>query len=317
MRAIFQKGDVAQMERIEALKRIFRLNRFLPVSLGAVLVALLVRILQLNLTVDFSTGFYTQNTLLVPLLGIILILYFVYAAVVLTFSPVRLEHPYKLRNTVPAAVIFAFSGILLAVEGLILLFGRDGTLERFTAFLEAVSGVTVLYHAGLVWKREQRRLQNHIFFLVPAVWSVFDLVRVFVRHTTVANISAYIFEILFSAFLTLFLLYYARFTAGLLRPGQKRLLAATSVLTAMLGAVTSIPPLFCRLTEYDGIGRLVPLPDFSVLAFAVISGLMLFLSVRETLAPASSVGGSAHDCEYGCETVGVEGLFPVKHLWKR
>lgn len=48
------------MEQKEKLKQIFRLSRFLPVSLGAVSAALLVRILQLNLAVDFATGFFRR-----------------------------------------------------------------------------------------------------------------------------------------------------------------------------------------------------------------------------------------------------------------
>ena len=298
------------MEQKEKLKQIFRLSRFLPVSLGVVSAALLVRILQLNLAVDFATGFFQEDTFLVPLLAVILLLYLAYAVIVLLLHPLRLEQPYKMKNPLPAAVIFGAAGILLLLEGIIALFGTDGMLERITTLLEAASGAVLLYHAVLLWKKEQKRLQNHVFFLVPALWSVLELVCIFVHHTTVANISSYIFEILFSAALVLFLVYYARFTAGLLRRDQKRRLMISGVFAVALGAVTSVPPLFCRLVEYSGIGSQIILPGFSSLAFTLISGLLLFLFVRETLASGqNSSTGSAFECEYGCESVGVEGLY--------
>ena len=105
------------MEQKEKLKQIFRLSRFLPVSLGAVSAALLVRILQLNLAVDFATGFFQEDTFLVPLLAVILLLYLAYAVIVLLLHPLRLEQPYKMKNPLPAAVIFGAAGILLLLEG--------------------------------------------------------------------------------------------------------------------------------------------------------------------------------------------------------
>lgn len=98
------------MEQKEKLKQIFRLSRFLPVSLGAVSAALLVRILQLNLAVDFATGFFQEDTFLVPLLTVILLLYLAYAVIVLLLHPLRLEQPYKMKNPLPAAVILARPG---------------------------------------------------------------------------------------------------------------------------------------------------------------------------------------------------------------
>ncbi len=308
----------------EIPKRVFGLKHLLPISIAAVIAAVMVRIIQLNVAVDLSTGFFSREAAVIPLLTLLILLYFVYAIIVLALHPMRLEHPYGIRNTLASGVITGAAALILIAESAIAIMEQSDTfhtLNWFSVFSKIIAGGVLLYHAYLFFRKAEVRLKNHAWLIFPVIWSLLELVEIFVQHTTVISISERVFDVLFMASLALFLLYYARFTAGVLREKQKLRLMLTAICTVMLGAVSTVPPLFCKLLEFRGIGQEVAFPSLSTLAMTVFAGWMSFLFVRETLIFSGwrrkKTVPAAVDCEYRYETVGIDNLYPKKRIWGR
>jgi len=315
------------LEWKDKLKQIFRLKNLLPISLIAVVAAVFLRIIQLNVAIDFTTGFFNKQTVIVPLLTVLILVYLAYSVAVLIYHPIRMDQPYRPEWSIPSVVIAGVTGIVLVVEGVTTVFGSAphsddfNTLSWIAVFLKMIAGFAMLYQAYLFYRREERKLQNHVFMICAVAWSLLDLVNTFIHHTTVASISAYVFDILFAASLTLFLLYYARFTAGLIQGRQRVFLMIFAACTLILGSVSTIPQLFCRLVQYQGVGQYISLPSFSTLALTVFAGWISFVFIKETLLltgwSKSKAVTNTVDCEYQYETVRVENLFPKKKLWEK
>ncbi len=303
----------------EKVKTIFRLRFLLPVSLGAVLAAVILRIVQLNVAVDFATGFFIEHSVWVPLLAALLVLFALYAigqTACNLFPPVN---PYEGHRLKPIGIAAMLLGVVMIASGFVEILTSAGTgsatglLQYLVILLEIAAGGVFLYQGFLLLQQAAEKLQSHVLMLVPAVWSVVSLMVNFIAHTTIAGISEYLFDILFDAAAVLFLFYFARFTAGLWRKRQEQLMLLFGLLTVMLGAVSTVPPLFCKLFEWNRIGRRIAFPDFSALFLTVFVGWCLFLFVQSWLRAESPTPNKQMpadlDCEYRYETVGIEGLF--------
>lgn len=303
----------------EKLKTLFRLRFLLPVSLGAVIAAVIVRIVQLHVAIDFTTGFFSEKTVWVPLLTVLLILFSLYAAGLAICNRLQAVNPYEGHRLRPIGVAAMALGVVMIVSGFAEILksaGEGSGVQLFTyvaILLGIAAGGAFLYQGFLLFQQEIYKLQGHVLMLVPAVWSVARLMVNFIAHTTIASVSEYLFDILFDAAVVLFLFYFARFTAGLRRERQEQFLLFFGLLTVMLGAVSTVPPLFCKLFEARGIGQYFSLPDFAALFLTVFAGWMMFLFVRswikaECIPPEKPLSVDL-DCEYRYETVGIDGLF--------
>lgn len=295
-------------------RRGFQLKYLLPVLAGLLAAAVAVRIIQLNVAVDFTTGFYSKKTLWIPLLTVLLLIYTAFSTVHALYHKIRPVAPFRMKNPLPAAVITGAAGAMLMLEGFIGILAlalrvlASDPMNLITMILEIASGAAFVYHASLLYRRLYERLQNHILLAVPVVWALFSLISSFVRHTTIARVSEYVFDILFSAVLVLFLLYYARYTAGLLEENRKYRLVISGFWLVIFGTVSALPVLFCKLFEPNKIGQHIAAPALSTVALTVFAGMLMFLIVAEAGRQSDkeeTAFSASTDCEYQYQTVRV------------
>ncbi len=301
------------------LKMLFRLRFLLPVSLGVLIAAVATRIIQLFVAVDFTTGFFKENSFWVPLLTVLLVLFSLYGMGQALCNRFSAADPYQQYRLKPLGAATMLLGVVMLLSGFAAILQSAGDrsdarlLVYITILLEIAAGGAFLYHGFLLLQQEIRRLKRHVLMLVPAIWSAFRLITNFIAHTTIASISEYLFDILFDAAVVLFLFYFARFTAGLRRKHQERFLLLFGLLTVMLGAVSTMPPLFFKIFAATELGQQLSWPDFSALLLTVFVGWMLVFFIKSWIDSEETIEERLRsvrlDCEYQYETVGIEGLF--------
>lgn len=300
------------------LKRILRLKNLLPVSLVAVLSAVFLRIVQLAVAIDPSTGFFSKHKALIPLLVILILGYLGYVVAVLAVHPLTLTRPYRPKRMFLSAVIVGIAGIILTIEGLVAIFGGSvgssgGNPFRWLAvLLQLAFGMVLFYQGVLFYQNRKRTVPQHLLMVVFPIWALFHLVDFFVRNIAVVNLSSYVLDLFFSVWLVIFALYYARFTAGEIAGWRKTLLTASAFSTAILGAVSVIPPMLFKLLGQHEAGQYGSSARLSALVLTVFAAWMAFLFVEETLLVAAwrrkkSVSFST-DCGYQHETVKASNL---------
>ena len=63
----------------ERIQQLLQKKYLFPVSAVLLLMVVIVRIIQLNVAIDYTTGFFSKNSWSMPLLAVVMILFFVYA----------------------------------------------------------------------------------------------------------------------------------------------------------------------------------------------------------------------------------------------
>lgn len=296
---------------IEKFKPYFRLKYFLPVLCVTSFMAVLLRILQYFTVIDLQTGFFDQNSFLVVLLDLLLVLFTLYLTFQSGFEPPKTRRMYAGRQQKPQSVFSALLGVLLIGAGARVLYG-DAAVQAglrpillLEGLLSAAAGVAFLYHAFLLWQKKTKKLEDHIWLTIPAVWSLFRLMSEFLRQTTIAGVSQNVLDILFYADAVIFLFYLARFTAGLLSEKGEKVLFWSGALLVVIGVVFTLPPLFYRL--FGGVGNVhAGWPDFVAMALTLFAGGVVVMLVQNSAKRADD--SYDLDCDYGYETVFVKKL---------
>ena len=299
----------------ERIQQLLQKKYLFPVSAVLLLMVVIVRIIQLNVAIDYTTGFFSKNSWSMPLLAVVMILFFVYAVWQTVHRKFQISYPYHEMNLKPAAIVcFALGGVMM-LSGFAQILGwsantGDAKILELLAMLFCIAaGGAFLYHGYLMFAGAEDKLQNHCLLAVAVLWSVLNLMSNFIRHTTIASISEYLFDFLFCAASVLFLLYYAKFTAGIDgKKGDYPLLTGFSAV--LLGAVSSIPPLFCGAFWKLGISQYVN-PVSIILT--VFIGYMMFLFITDAMQENKGSAGvspwrDALECEYQYESVRVGNL---------
>ena len=300
----------------ERIQRWLQVKYLLPVSAVSLLMVIIVRMIQLNVAIDYTTGFLSKSSWSMTLLAVIMLLFFAYAVWQTVHCKLHILYPYREIHLKPAAIICFVLGGVMMLSGFVQILGWSANtadakiLELLTMLFCIAAGGTFLYHGYLMFSGAADKLQNHSLLAVVVLWSILNLMSNFIRHTTIASISEYLFDFLFCAASVLFLLYYAKFTAGI--DGKKRdcFLLITGFAAVLLGAVSSIPPLFCGAFWKLGIRQYV---NPVSIALTVFIGYMMFLFITDAMratkdGTTASSWRNALACEYQYESVRVGNL---------
>ncbi len=277
------------MEGNEKLRKFLRLKSLLPISLAVILTVVLLRTVQFYLAIDPVTGFFNPNNIIVPMLISVIACYLIYVIVLVIGYSARMDRPYRLQYRTRTAIFSAVAGLALAIEGLIQLFGGEAqsgqmsTIGMFCMMMRLVSGGVLCYQAYLFYDKAGEQQKQHSYFAFVAIWALLDLAECFLQTTAVAGISASAYDLLFSVSLLMFMVYYAEYTAGIIRKRQKNYIMVLSVSTTILGAVSILPPFIYKLIGNQVARDTLNWPSFGRLALTVFAGWIAYLFMQETL----------------------------------
>lgn len=98
----------------ERIQQLLQKKYLFPVSAVLLLMVVIVRIIQLNVAIDYTTGFFSKNSWSMPLLAVVMILFFVYAVWQTVHRKFQISYPYHEMNLKPAAIVcFALGGVMM------------------------------------------------------------------------------------------------------------------------------------------------------------------------------------------------------------
>lgn len=298
----------------EKLQQCLQTKYLFPVAAASLLIVMVVRTVQLNVAIDYTTGFFSKSSWSMPLLAVIMILFLAYAVWQTLHHKFQIDFPYHEVNLKPAAILSFILGGIMMLSGFAQILGWSAhtgdakTLELLAMLFCIAAGGAFLYHGYLLFTGAEDKLQNHCLLAVPVLWAILNLMSNFIQHTTIASISEYLFDFLFCAASVLFLLYYAKFTAGIKGKNQDYYLLITGFITVILGAVSGIPPLFCGAFWKLGISQYV---NPVSIALTVFIGYMMFIFLTNAVRKGSGEASLRQDtlgCEYQYESVRVGNL---------
>ena len=297
----------------EKLRLLLQKKYLLPISAATLSAIILIRIIQLNVAIDYTTGFFSKSSWSMSLLAIIMLLLSAYAVWQVISGKLQIVSPYRGTHLKPAAVICLVLGGIMMVSGFAQILGWSAStddskaLELLAMLFCIAAGGAFLYHGYLMYTEAVDKLENHCLLAIAVLWSILNLMSNFIRHTTIASVSEYLFDFLFCAVAVLFLLYYAKLTAGIEGKHGSYPLLITGFVAVILGAVSTIPPLFCGAFWKLGIGNYLNPVSLSLTVFI---GYMMFLFLTDALQNGhdSALCRNVLGCEYQYETVRVGNL---------
>jgi uncharacterized membrane protein YtjA (UPF0391 family) len=126
--------------------------------------------------------------------------------------------------------------------------------------------------------------------LLPVLWSVVSLVSTFMSLTQIANISAYLYEVLQMVFAILFLYYHARYTGNISNSRELNGMFAFGLPCAFYGIASTLPQFISYAINHTK-GRLPTANDtvFLALSVYIIVLLVNLLAQKATTAKSNDV----------------------------
>lgn len=266
--------------------------------------ALPIRCYQLFNIIDSATGFYTQKSLTVIALNIILTAVIVLSIVLAYLGKKTVSRPLG-RNIPLAAATFLFAFSLI-FDGVNKLFeGLMNGLHFSQAFVLAQGGFALLSSlffiiVGISFAvGTDTFVRRGILAITPVFWAVFRILQRFTIAIDFKNVSEILFELAMLCFTMLFFVAFARVYAGTSGEAMSWRIFAFGVPTALLAFVCSVPR---YLVKFVGLPeKLVKdsppvFADFCLAVF-IVAVLIAFVSNRRDaeLLPEES-GNNEEEC---------------------
>ena len=141
----------------EKIQQCLQTKYLLPVSAASLLVVMVVRIIQLNVAIDYTTGFFSKNSWSMPLLAALMILFFAYAVWQILHHKFQIAFPYHEVNLKPAAILSFILGGIMMLSGFAQILGWSAhtgdakTLELLAMLFCIAAGGAFLYHGYLLF----------------------------------------------------------------------------------------------------------------------------------------------------------------------
>jgi len=217
---------------------------FICVIISAVVAVL--RTYQILFVIDPATGFYSSGNFSVPLLNTILVaatVYFVLYRFLLNSKERKIGldtvifQKSKARSIISflIAAAFIFHAFNLALSP------NDFTVSPAQWILPAFAVLSALFFAVLGGACLYGRTPSSgvgALAILPLIWAALELIIAFLQYTTIANISAQLFDVLYMVAIILFLFFHGK---GIARLGDASGVVAFGFCTILFLAATAIP----------------------------------------------------------------------------
>ena len=255
------KKGPSVLDKISAAHMLFL---FIPAFIAAVS----LRQIQLMYAIEPETGFYAAGhfsvTALAALLIAISVIYLIPALFSAKRKPIYTEHfngasPVFLSGDYASVILLSALGVAF------LLFGGMDAYQALTSpgeipvdrFVLGILSVLASFSfmVMLNYRDENSSGLKGFLSLMPVLWAAARLIFAFISHTSIANISELLFEILMMISCTLFLLYRSKAIIGMT---QLRALACYSYLYLIFTGVSTLSALINRIISGTGSRQLEP-----------------------------------------------------------
>ena len=153
-----------------------------------------------------------------------------------------------------------------------------------TAVFCILSGVSFLYIGVRMLSGDTMTRPIRVVWVVPMLWSLLRLIESFIRYTSIANISAQLFEVLLIVFSSLFLLASGGLVAGI-QPARNRLKSVRyGLMLFLFGLTATLPQLIAEYGFSDRLAYTPLLPRVSDVLLCVYALLFALLVIAAPVA---------------------------------
>lgn len=249
-------------------------------------VAIPVRTIQLLYFIDYSTGFYVQGDqtadILSALLNIVLWAGLIVIALLLFFGQGEYPETFRNRNKPLGFAAMAAGLCLLIRMGFVLVnefpqVGR-GVLDLSSALqiaLLVLAAVALNAYGLKLIEGQTEKSKFGFLMLMPTFWAALTLMSSFMAHTTIANISENLFDILALSFTTIFLYTFTRVSMGYLGTMTETVLLMSGTMTAAFSLLSALPRFLILVAGDEVVRQYVATPDFGIFGMGIFSTAIL------------------------------------------
>lgn len=199
-------------------------------------------------SIDPSTHFYYDDAKYVSQTNIILVILTVILILPIFFKRAGSAARYAESRR---PVLAVFSAILAAALCVCSAYDLKNIVSKNGAgnFLTGLSGIlAAIFFFILAYKAfTGKNIDIRISALLPVLWGVINLISTFMSLTQIANISEYLYEVLYMVFAILFLYYNARLVGGVTNKRELNGVFAFGLPCAFYGLLASVPPVIAHL----------------------------------------------------------------------
>lgn len=256
---------------------------------------IIIRIVELSKYTNFESGFYkgpqSLNMALYSIIFIAMAFSFIMSLFVSDKYKIKLyERKNKFLKTM--LLIMAVSSLIFVIYTVIKIKDvntRQYFLVAANIILSLLSVLSYTYIYNRIKIKEA--LQKDKILIFPAIWSLFQLLFMFLDHMAVSTVNENTLNILRAAALTVFLINFAKIIANSERMLTSKLMIFSGTLASIMGFIVTIPQYIVRICPLIVEGKLgqwytnnhilksTPL-DFIMTVFT-ISFIYIYLKYRE------------------------------------
>ncbi|HKM32547.1 MAG TPA: hypothetical protein VJX95_03165 [Oscillospiraceae bacterium] len=253
--------------------------------------AIVARVLQLGAVVDYQTGFYIQDGILPYALKIILISGIAVISFIIvagssknvSVAGSKLESPFladldTLSTALSpvfsiAAMTLVFASVLNGVIEYRSLSVSGGIDAAFVIeFLLMLCSALVFLKIAVARTRESAITRSMGYsLLIPVIWYTFRSTMLFMSFIQITNISENLLTMLSSLSTLLFLIYLARFFAGIEKNNTRPMLAISGIVCSLMCAVSTLPRYILLIVGTVEMRQAMGTPNITELIFAVLA----------------------------------------------
>lgn len=223
-----------------------RLRHIISLLLFTSALCVFLRTEQLTYTLESETGFVkpqysAQNTaILIAVFFAVVVMGIIASAVKVTKKNFKIVGARMFLPSILLAISYVCDGInFLSLQSV---FGWQNILSSALGILSAV--FFVAYGAQAVFGFKI----NGTYFIVPVIYSLFNLISIFVSTATIAIISDNILVLLTKSAQLLFMLEFAKTANGIGNTKNHKKFAAIGAVAAMLSLISSLPQIIILIT---------------------------------------------------------------------
>ncbi len=264
------------------------------ICIGALIVALPVRVYQMLFLVNSTTGFFTDQNVIAIFLAIIMV---VVSSIIMfmCFYDKNAPKQFKFIKNIPAAIAAALGGSSMIAHSVYSLLIDNGQLGRslsenaadtavmlesgqaylnvIMAFVGLVSGIIILLGAfGFVIGKDVFRFIP-VVAIFPPLWFCVNLIMLFTNYTNVTHMTENIMDMFSMIFITLFLLSQGKMFAKVNMVQSGKRIYAFGLPAILYGFVSALPSFIlqaCDMSHTSSLKMTLNLAIFLLAVYALV-----------------------------------------------
>jgi hypothetical protein len=206
-----------------------------------VLVIIFLRVLELLHAIDPVTGFYKTGSVVVPVLNVMLIALVIVLLLPFVFKNHLNSNAFTEKSKVNSIIAFLL-GAALCID----------TASQVHSFVKSADvgtfmiAITELFAAIFFFilsdqKLTGKKLSLAAPALLPVIWGIVTLGVSFMRYTSIANISEFLFDVLKMVFVLVFVYFNARIIGHVFNNNEGKGVISFGLTAALFCIISTVP----------------------------------------------------------------------------